>query len=424
MRVRRSLPPAAAPLSFRDLLHGFKGFLAGHPRNEEFEKEFKTYFNVRHVFFTSSGKACLYLILKALKSLMPARTEVLIPAYTCFSVPSAIIRSGLTVALCDIDPSSLDFDRAALSSKITKETLCVIPNHLFGIPSGIDDIMAICRGKNVFVLEDAAQAMGCTDDGRFLGTIGDAGFFSLGRGKSVTCGSGGIIVTNSDPIAAAIKKEYELLEYPGRMETVRELIKTALMSLFIRPHLYWIPAAIPFLKLGRTLFDTSFPVKRLSPMQRSLCTAWRSRLEKAILVRRRQAAQLLSKLEATRPAGVSCAVTYLRLPVIMESRKQKRTVCRDAKRSGLGITPMYPCPIHEIPQIADCFTGLNFPAASLVADRLITIPLHKFVKDRDREEIVRLITAARGRNFRDPARLNAIAAPIPGFVAAKKGHVV
>ncbi len=419
MRVRRTLPPAAVPLSFQDLWNGFKGFLAGNSKNDEFEDEIRRYFNVKHVFFTSSGKACLFLILKALKSLRPERSEVLIPAYTCFSVPSAIVRAGLTVTLCDIDTSSLDFDRTALDDKITKNTLCVVPNHLFGIPSRMDDIMAICRKKNVFVLEDAAQAMGGTDGERFLGTIGDAGFFSLGRGKSVTCGSGGIIVTNSDCIGAAIQNEYDRIQYPGRMETLREFIKTALMSLFIRPYLYWIPAAMPFLKLGLTLFDIHFPVQKLSSMQRGLCVGWVSRLEKAMLVRKGQAAQLCRKLRTTGAIPPSLAIPYLRLPVIMENRDQKRRICQESNKKGLGITQMYPSPVNEIPQIAHRFTGLNFPAARLVADRLITIPLHQFVRDRDREDIVRLVTSARGRCPRHPEASRALAAPAPCFAAKR-----
>ncbi|MBP1747630.1 MAG: putative Aminotransferase [Deltaproteobacteria bacterium] len=422
MRVRRTLPPAAVPLDFQDLWNGFKGFLAGESYDEKLKEEIRRYFNVKHVFLTSSGKASLYLMLMALKFLRPQKREVIIPAYTCFSVPSAIVRAGLTVVPCDIDASSLDFDRNILKNRTTNKTLCVVPNHLFGVPSRMDDIIEMCRGRDVFVLEDAAQAMGSGNGEKFLGTIGDAGFFSLGRGKAVTCGSGGIIMTNSDTISAAIQNEYDRIPYPRKTESLKELAKAALMSLFIRPYLYWIPAAIPFLKLGRTVFDPDFPVQRLSSMQAGLCATWRRRLEKAMSIRKRQAAQLCSQLKIAGPLNSSCVLPYLRFPVIVESRVQKRRICEAAAKKGLGITQMYPSPINEIPQIAHCFRGHSFPGARLVADRLITMPLHQFVNDRDRAEMVRLIAWALRARRRDSMVSGDLAMPIPHLVAKGRGQ--
>jgi perosamine synthetase len=394
MRVRRTLPPAAAPLGFFDLWNGIKGFLAGASYNEKFKNEIREYFGVKHAFFASSGKASLYLILMAMKSLKPERSEVLIPAYTCFSVPSAIVRAGLDVALCDIVAASLDFDPVELKTRINEKTLCVIPGHLFGIPSKMDYIAEICRQKKVFVLEDAAQAMGGRSGAKLLGTIGDAGFFSLGRGKALTCGSGGIIVTDSDSLANAIQIQYDGISYPGRWQIIKEFVKTALMSVFIRPRFYWIPAAMPFLKLGQTLFDPNFRVERFSSMQAGLCLTWRKRLEKAISIRKEQAAHLTRKIKACAPAGLACIVSYLRLPVIVKNREEKKRICEISARMGLGIAQMYPSPVNEIPQIAHRFPGCNFPCARLVADTLISMPLHTFVNARDREEMVRLVAPA------------------------------
>ena len=422
MRVRRTLPPCAAPISLQDLWNGFKGFLAGNVKNEQFEDEIRRYFNMKHVFLTSSGKACLYLTLKALRSLKPERSEVLIPAYTCFSVPSAIVKAGLSVTLCDIDAASLDFDRGALNDKITENTLCVIPDHLFGIPSRMDDIIEICRERDVFVLEDAAQAMGSRNGEKFLGTIGDAGFFSLGRGKAVTCGSGGIVMTNSDRIGSAIQDEYDPMQYPRKRESLKELSKAALMSLFIRPYLYWIPAAIPFLKLGSTVFDPQFPVRKLSPMQAGLCSTWLERLEKAMSIRKEQAAQLCRKLKTDGHLTPSYALPYLRFPVIVESHVQKMRICEAAVKKGLGITPMYPSPINEIPQIADRFAGHSFPGARLVADRLITMPLHQFVSDMDRDEMVRLIARTSRTSHPGPEASGNYVMPVPCLVTKERGR--
>ena len=185
MKIRRTIPPTAAPLKISDLFCGVAGLINGKKYIEKFKREVRDYFNVKHIFLTSSGKASLAVILRALSSLS-GRREVLIPAYTCYSVPSAIIKAGLKVALCDIDPSTLDFDHKQLKSAVNDNTLCVITNHLFCVPSDTDAVNEICKKQGVFVIEDAAQAMGGDYKNRKLGTNGDAGFFSLGRGKNIT----------------------------------------------------------------------------------------------------------------------------------------------------------------------------------------------------------------------------------------------
>ncbi|HNT42942.1 MAG TPA: DegT/DnrJ/EryC1/StrS family aminotransferase [Syntrophorhabdaceae bacterium] len=400
MRIRRTLSPTAAPLRPADLWRGLKGFFAGEKYLRRLKEEITGYFGVRHAWFTSSGKAALYVILRALRSLEPDRTEVLIPAYTCFSVPSAIVRAGLEVALCDIDASSLDLNGTLLGKSVNEKTLCVVPDHLFGIPSAMGSIVDLCRDRGVFVLEDAAQAMGGRCDGRFLGTIGDVGLFSLGRGKPVACGSGGIIITASDVIAGAIEREFSSLPFPGRATQAGEYLKAAAMSLFIHPLLYSLPAALPFLHLGQTVFDSRFPVMRFSSMQAGLCMTWRRRLEAAMSVRKRQAAMLCRMLDAARIAGDVSSAGYLRLPFMTESRERRQRVCRTAKKLGLGITTMYPSPVNEIPQIAHRFAGSTFPAARLVADRLITLPLHRYVRDGDREEMARLLKPVRSIGVR------------------------
>src|SRR5918996_838299 len=96
--------------------------------------------------------------------------------------------------------------------------------HLFGVPSDIERIRTLCRARGIFVVEDAAQAMGAEFNGRKLGTGADVGIFSLGRGKNITCGSGGIVLTNSDRIAEAIARHYDKLMTPGLAEMLKDLV--------------------------------------------------------------------------------------------------------------------------------------------------------------------------------------------------------
>src|SRR5207248_8617062 len=135
----------------------------------------------------------------------------------------------------------------SLAAAITDRTLCVVAHHLFGIASAIDRIHERCCRAGAFVVEDAAQAMGVEMNGRKLGTLGDVGIFSLGRGKNITCGSGGIIVTSNGRIGAALAREHARLRPPSCLEQLAEFVRIVMMTIFIRPSLYWIPAALPWL---------------------------------------------------------------------------------------------------------------------------------------------------------------------------------
>lgn len=389
MRLRRMIPPTAAPINLKDLLHGLCGILFGKRYLTKLEFEVRKYFDVGHVFTVSSGKAALTLILLALKTLS-SRKQVVIPAYTCFSVPSAVVKAGLEITLCDTDPDSLDFDYDLLEKTITSQTLCVVSNHLFGIPSDVERVNRICRGKGIFVVEDAAQAMGGKQNGKMLGTIGDVGFFSLSRGKNVTCGSGGIIVTNSSEIAGAIERYYSSLQSSGTKEVLIEFFQVMMLSIFIRPSLYWFPLGLPFLKLGQTLFYTNFPVKKMSGMKAGLLWKWKDRLELSNRIRAENAAYFSEQLQLE--TARESTIPYLRLPVIVESKEIRNKIYSFSQEQGLGISFMYPTAINEIEEIRAVFNGQFFPSAKKLAERLLTIPTHHLILKRDRKAICGLFS--------------------------------
>jgi perosamine synthetase len=390
MKIKRTIPPTAAPVDLMSILHGFAGFFMGKQYIKEIESEIKSYFGVNHVFLVSSGKAGLTLILKALKRLHPNRNQVLIPAYTCFSVPSAIIKAGLQVSLCDIDPSTLDFNYTLLERTVNKKTLCVLATHLFGMPSDMERIQGICKDKDIPFVEDAAQAMGSKYSSKLLGTIGDVGFFSLGRGKNITCGSGGIIITNNNIIAGAIEKEYAMIEKYSLKEEIIELCKVIAMVCFIRPSLYWLPSGLPFLKLGETMFHNDFSIKRLSGMQAGLLMRWEKQLEESNRIRTENSSSFCSTLTSTLTFHHGQSIPFLRFPVICPDKATMDHLYSLSKKEGLGIAKMYPTPLDEIPQIKDQFKDNEFPAAKLVADRLLTVPTHGLLNSRDKAKILNL----------------------------------
>jgi perosamine synthetase len=391
MKVQRTIPPTAAPIKLQDVFHGILGLFHSQKYVKQLESEIKEFFGARHVFLVSSGKAALTLILVALQNLSK-RKQVVIPAYTCFSLPSAIVKTGLEIALCDIDSTSLDFDYACLEEVITPETLCVIPHHLFGIPSDMQRIQVLCRARSAFILEDAVQAMGGQTTGRKLGMLGDVGFFSLGRGKPITCGSGGVIVTNSDDIAAAIARPYADLKEPSISEVLKDFFEFVLMSIFVHPRLYWLPTGLPFLKLGQTLFYRDFPIKRLSRRKAGLLRYWRRRLAQANQTRTEIAAYFGEQLHLKTVPETS--IPYLRLPILVNSRRTRDRIYALSQQRGLGISCMYPSPINEIEEIKTTFDGKAYPAAKTVSEKLLTIPIHHLLSENDKKSICTLFEGA------------------------------
>jgi perosamine synthetase len=392
MKIGRSLPPAAAPLGWRDVCHGLTGAFRPRRSIRAREEELRREFGVTHVFPVSSGSAALRLALTALKSLSSG-TDVVMPAYTCFSVPAAIMKAQLRPVLCDITPSTFDFDHGLLEKTLTSRTLCVIAHHLFGIPSDIGRIRDICRARGVFVVEDAAQAMGVEQNGHKLGTMGDVGVFSFGRGKNITCGSGGVIVTNSAEIAEAIARHYRDVPSPTLWEDLKDFVSLVLMAIFIRPRLYWIPAALPFLHLGETVFPREVPVRRLSGIKAGVLRNWQNRLARSNRIRSETADDLRQRLPFRAAPGGSHP--YLRLPILASSPKEKDRLCSFSKAHGLGLSVAYPTPVNEIPEIGAVVNGQQFPSARKVAANLLTLPTHEWLVEKDMRALTTLCRDSR-----------------------------
>ncbi|MDP3091172.1 MAG: DegT/DnrJ/EryC1/StrS family aminotransferase [Nitrospira sp.] len=393
MTPQRTIPPTAAPLPLGNLLRSVGSLWGGKQYRTGLLSELKAHYAVRAAFLVSSGKAALTVILKALAG-ASRRKRVIIPAYTCFSVPSAIVKAGLEVVLCDVDPNTLDFRFAELEGLLNENVLCVVSTHLFGRPADTGRVKQLCEGKGILVVEDAAQAMGGQVGDRLIGTIGDVGFFSLGRGKNMTCGTGGIILTSSAPIAQAIGAEYASLSEAPWLEVFRNWLELLVMRIFIHPALYWLPAGLPFLGLGETKFYTDFQMFRMDEVRAHLLNGWQGRLARANQGRSSRARWLIEGLDVARK-GVKPIMgegsLFLRLPVLVRSREAKEAVCRLSREQGAGLSPNYPATIQEIPELAGQLIDRRYPGAQEVVDRIVTLPTHQFVSEQDRLKIDRIL---------------------------------
>ena len=174
-------------------LFRFYGPYSGGSKVDEFEKAFAAYMKTGHAVAVSSGSASLVCGLAAL-GIGPG-DEVIIPAYTWIASAGAVMAVGAVPILAEID-QSLTLDVADVASKITSRTKAIMPVHMRGAPCQMHRIAGLAQSRGVKVLEDVAQAAGGSFCGKLLGSIGDVGAFSFQFNKIITCGEGGIAITN------------------------------------------------------------------------------------------------------------------------------------------------------------------------------------------------------------------------------------
>lgn len=399
MRVGRTLPPALVPVPPLQISRGIRGMAKGPAERERFRREIQSRFGVRSCFLLSSGKAALTVALLALKDLRPERDEVLIPAYTCYSVPSAVVRAGLRVRCADTLGDYPAMDPKAFKAVIAERgerLLAVIPTHLFGLPSDMGALRGMTRSRGIALIEDAAQCMGARFRGRFLGTCADAGVFSLGRGKAFGTVEGGILLTDHQDLADRIRRRVHALPEYGPRGMGRLMGYALALCLLARPGLFWLPSAIPSLRLGETLFDPGFPLLRLSPFQAGMARTWEPGLRGLQEARAKRVFFYARHLDSVylRSFPPDSLPDLVRFPMAVEDLSARKTLLRESLAGGLGIMPGYPDSIDNIDELKEDFRAGAFPSAKRHSRTLVTLPVHPFVRETDMEEILLTLAGA------------------------------
>src|SRR3954464_2993438 len=166
---------------------------------EDFEKAFATTLGYPRALALNSGTSPLHIACM-IAGFGPG-DEVIVPPFTFISSAWGINYVGATPVFADIEEGTFNLDPAKLAAAITPRTKGIIVVHLFGQPARMDEIMAVARKHNLFVIEDCAQAVGANYKGKPVGIIGDVGTFSFYPTKNLGgCGEGGAFVSRSEPI--------------------------------------------------------------------------------------------------------------------------------------------------------------------------------------------------------------------------------
>lgn len=166
----------------------------------KFERGFAEYCGAKYGVAVANGTAAIEIALKA--SGIEAGDEVIVPAATFIATATAVVMVNAIPIIVDILPETYQIDPDRVEAAVTEKTKAIIPVHYGGYPADMDRIMKIAKKYNLLVIEDAAEAHGSEWRGQKVGSIGDMGTFSFQMGKPLTCGEGGIVLTNSEELAS------------------------------------------------------------------------------------------------------------------------------------------------------------------------------------------------------------------------------
>lgn len=374
--------PTAVSIRGVDFVQAFRAIVNPDGAIADFKAALASRTGKSQVFLTDSGRSALYTILLTIKKRRD-RKKVILPAYSCPTVAQAILKAGLIPMFCDVSEETLGMNRDCLKELIDEQTLAIIPTYLYGLPHDITDLIAIGHALGVTIIEDATQSFGAEINGKPVGTIGDFGFYSMGRGKCIPTGSGGVIVSN-DIFAAEMHQTLQEL-IPGA--TNRSLIP-------ILGYLGYGLATTPFgwwwiVRSWMNPAEAGMDRDKLPPfepgdfssVQAGIGTSILKRYDQ-ILATRLQNALILTEILCHHPIVLRPVIqpysqpAFLRFPIILKNKYYADAVFQALSKAGIGVSRSYTRTLPEMFSDSSPGNRQKYPGAEHLADCLLTLPTH------------------------------------------------
>lgn len=214
---------------------------------KELELKFQEKFNFNQCYSFNSGRSCLMAILETMN--VKKGDEIIVQGFTCNAVINPIINIGAKPIFVDLK-NNLNIDEKKIQSFISSKTKAIIIQHTFGWPAEIEEIKDICKDNNLYLIEDCAHALGAKYNNKYVGSFGDASFFSFGRDKIISSVFGGMVVFNNPLLKI---KEYD---FPSNLWTINQLLYPILMEYIFLPLFRF--------KIGRLFYSLMFELNIFS----------------------------------------------------------------------------------------------------------------------------------------------------------------
>jgi len=304
---------------------------------KKFETSFANYLSVNYATSVNNGTAALHMCLCALG--IGEGDEVIVPTFTYIASVNAIKYVGAEPIFVDSDKATWNLDVTFLDSLITKKTKAIMAVHLYGNPCHMDALRGLCDKRNIYLIEDVAEALGSSYKGQFLGTFGDVSSFSFFGNKTITTGEGGMVVSNNKEIidkvislknqgASEIKYWYEEVGYNYRMTN--------------------ICAAIGLSQIEQ--------VELILKRKKELSNLYQEELKECPL-----------DFQNEQPNGVS---SYWLVSILTKDKNVRDDLSNFLNKSGVETRPLF-FPAHTMPMFN---SEGSFPVAQDLSDRGLNLP--------------------------------------------------
>lgn len=359
------------------------GWLTTGPKVREFEKQFAEFVGARNAIAVNSCTAALHLALDAVG--IKEGDEVIVPTLTFAATAEVVFYLHATPVLVDCCPKTLNIDPQRIERAITPRTRAIIPVHFAGQPCQMDEIRDIAERHNLAIIEDAAHALPSWYRDQMVGTIGDITCFSFYATKTITTGEGGMITTDND-------------EYAERMR---------IMSL----HGISKDAWKRYTAEGSWRYDILFPGYKynLTDIAAALGVEQLKKCTRFYEARKRMAAQFdreFSAIPGLSTPFVDETVRHAWHLYVIQLELDRLTISRDRfieelKHANIG-TSVHFIPLHLHPFYREAlhYDAREFPCATQVFERIISLPLYTKMTDLDQQDVIEAVHAVVDRHAR------------------------
>jgi perosamine synthetase len=360
--VTHMIPVSKPYMGVKEILNVVSTILSGNlssGRNvEELEKVFAKTHHAKHACAVSNGTAALYMALLALG--VGVGDEVITTPFSFVATANAILMVGAIPVFVDIEPNTYLLDPDKISEKVTKKTKAVICVSLYGLACDVAKIRKVV-GKQIFIIEDAAQSVGSSRAGHFSGSLADISTFSLYATKNITSGEGGVILTQSQSLAEKLfllrqhgidmkrKYNYKCLGYNFRMSDISASIGVAQMT----------------------------RLKFISEKRRKIASRYTKELGSLTQ---------LSVFET--PPDAYC--TYHQYPIKLNegSHCQRDKLADKLREKGVATAVYYPKTLYKVPHISSVTISAECPIAERTTEQALCLPIFPSLAEDDQWYII------------------------------------
>ncbi|WP_324760529.1 DegT/DnrJ/EryC1/StrS family aminotransferase [Haloarcula sp. GH36] len=403
----RLVPPAITPVGLADVAAGVHGHLRGAGR-DEFRRQIEQFLDADDSATYTSFRRTLAGCFQALATSGDTdRREVLIPAFCSSDYPDVIESIGLQPVRYDVDPGTLACETSSIEAEIGQDTLAVVSINVLGYGSPIADLAARCDRHGAYLVEALGYALGTTYEGARLGTFGDCAVLNFQQGKPIPVGGG--MVTSRTPAL-----EFDDRGRSAIQANVATMAGYALLS-HPRPYYAFTRLKERFDGIGGLAdratthpgspSDSSYapPFETISDFQGTVAGRVFGRLDDHRQHRERTARYYADQLadcpgvDHVVPVDGLAKLQHVRFPLLAATEP-----LRDRIGSALGSAGVQTAKLYDWPVIDPTV----FPGAGALQRRILTLPTHPYVDDRDRRLIVETVRETVGRSDDPGSRRN------------------